>query len=143
MELIIDATNQIMGRLCTHAAKAALLGTTVNIINCERAVITGSRTYRQTEMRTKKELGQPQQGPFASKMPDRFVRRCVRGMLPHHQPKGRAAFERVMCYIGTPLELQGKETTRYDDADVAHATRAKHLTIAQVCEFWGYKGASQ
>ncbi len=139
MEMIIDAKNQIMGRMCTHVAKAALLGNTVKIVNCESAIITGDKAYRMIEMRGKKELGQPQQGPFASKMPDRFVRRCIRGMVPFHHPKGRDAFERVMCYIGVPTQLNGKPTTQYEDADVSRIKNGSYMTVKEVCKYWGYK----
>ena len=36
----IDATNLILGRLASYAAKKAQLGENVDIINCEAAVIT-------------------------------------------------------------------------------------------------------
>ena len=54
--MIIDATNIILGRLASFAAKHALLGETIEIINCENAVITGNkkRTLEADEM--KKDL---------------------------------------------------------------------------------------
>ncbi len=137
-EIIIDATNQIMGRICTQAAKQALLGNTIKIVNCEKAVITGNKPYRSIEMRNKKELGQPQQGPFFSKMPDRFVRRCVRGMLSYHKPKGKAAFKRVMCYIGIPPELATKSMHSYDNADAKHIIKGPKLTVKEITKYWGY-----
>ena len=42
-------------------------------------------------------------------MPERIVKRAVRGMLPHKQARGREALKRVMCYNVVPSELEGKE----------------------------------
>ena len=41
--MIIDANNLILGRLGTYAAKKALLGEKIDIVNCESCVITGNR----------------------------------------------------------------------------------------------------
>ena len=82
--MIIDATNLILGRMAAFAAKKALLGEKVDIINCEKAVVSGSKRdvlarYKQKRERTTIK------GPFFPKVADRFVRRTVRGMLPYKQ----------------------------------------------------------
>ena len=41
--MIIDASDMILGRLATYVAKKALLGEKVDIVNCEKAVITGNK----------------------------------------------------------------------------------------------------
>ncbi len=38
--MIIDANNMILGRLASFAAKKALLGEKIDVINCEKAVIS-------------------------------------------------------------------------------------------------------
>ena len=43
--MIIDATNLVMGRIAAFAAKKALVGEKVDIINCEKAIVTGSRRF--------------------------------------------------------------------------------------------------
>jgi len=42
--IVIDATNQIMGRLASYAAKSALSGNTVIVLNAEKAVISGKKS---------------------------------------------------------------------------------------------------
>ena len=41
--MIIDATELIVGRFATVAAKKALLGERIDIINCEKAIITSGQ----------------------------------------------------------------------------------------------------
>ena len=130
--MIINAQRQILGRMAAIAAKKALLGEDVKIINCEQAVITGRKNTIIRDYSKKLELGQPQQGPFMQKRPDMFVRRVIRSMLPRKQFKGRQAFERVKCYIGTPEGLTEKATTPKESA-LAATTRFPHITVGELC----------
>lgn len=106
--LIIDATDSRVGRMATHAAKAALNGRTVVVVNCEEAVIVGTRRAILEKYIHIRQLGRPTKGPFLPRMPDRFVRRIIRSMLPYKTSRGSDAFKRIMCYIGTPEEYAGK-----------------------------------
>ena len=40
---IIDASGLILGRLASYAAKLALSGEKITVVNCEKAVISGAR----------------------------------------------------------------------------------------------------
>ena len=93
--MIIDATNLIVGRFATQVAKKALLGESVDIVNCENAVISGKRDNIIGEYMQKKQRGIPTKGPFISTLPDRFVKRIIRGMLPYKQEKGEKAFKEL------------------------------------------------
>jgi large subunit ribosomal protein L13 len=128
---IIDATDARVGRMATHAAKAALHGKSVIIINCEHAIIVGARTNILEKYIHRRELGRHTKGPFLPRMPDRFVRRIVRSMLPYKTPHGRVAFERVMCYIGTPAQFAGKGV-RVEDRPAFRA-----MKIGELCTLIG------
>ena len=137
MELNVDATDAIVGRLASYVAKQALLGNTVNIFNCENAVISGSfAVVRDRYYKLIFDIGRPEKGPYRSRMPDRFVRRIVRGMVQHKTGRGRAAFERVMCYIGVPEKFKGKKLVKV-------AKQAKDLpkpdfvTVGKLCTSLG------
>ncbi|MHA2430211.1 MAG: uL13 family ribosomal protein, partial [Promethearchaeota archaeon] len=41
--LLLDATDKILGRFCSQAAKKALLGDRVVIINAKHAIISGTK----------------------------------------------------------------------------------------------------
>lgn len=135
--LIIDATNTILGRLAAYAAKQALLGYKVSVINAEKAVVSGAKRRILNEAKRKKAMGVPRKGPFYSKLPDRYVRRVIRGMLPYKQPRGRAAYERVLCYIGDP-GLEG-ELVRVAGADATKLPNLNYLTVGKICEELGGK----
>src|SRR3989344_5768080 len=100
--MIIDATDLVVGRLATVAAKKALLGEKVEIVNCEKAVISGDPVHILEDWKWKRGIG-TYRGPYYGRLSDRIVRRMIRGMLPYKQPRGKAAFERIMCFRGVPV----------------------------------------
>ncbi len=137
--MIIDASNLILGRLASYAARKVLLGEKVDIVNCEKAVITGSRANIIERYLQKVHRGIPLQGPYFPKMPDRIVRRTVRGMLPHKQAKGREAYKNVMCYIGVPAALRDKTLETIEAANIAKASTLDYLTLKEVSRQIGGK----
>ena len=132
--MIIDASDMILGRLASYVAKKALLGEKVDIVNCEKAVLTGNKKSIFMEYKERMELGtRPTKGPFMPKMPDRFVRRCIRGMLPYKQEKGIKAFKRVMCYIGIPDEFKDKKTETIENCNVSKVPSLKYVYVNEIC----------
>lgn len=137
-ERVIDGTGAVAGRLASYAAKKALLGETVTVCNCEKLVITGNPRYVfQRYHHLIKETGQPQKGPFISKMPDRFFRRIIRGMLPHERTRGREAFKRVMCYIGTPTEYKDKQLEKVETCSMTKRNILKYQTLEELSKSLG------
>ncbi len=130
-EYVIDATDARLGRMATHAAKAALQGKKVTIVNCEEAVITGSKADILNDYIQKREWGRPTKGPFWPRMPDRFVRRIVRSMLPYKTPHGRDAFHRIQCYIGTPAQFSGK------GVQVENKQSVRRIKVGELCTLLG------
>jgi large subunit ribosomal protein L13 len=138
--MIIDAKDQIVGRMASFAAKKALLGEKIEIINCEKAIITGSRDdvlhkywYRARDM------GGPRKGPFIIRLPDRFVRRIVKGMLPMNKPRGREALKKVKGYIGVPDEFKDKPTVKVPGADASKLNMLKRVNVGDICKHMGGK----
>lgn len=139
-EINIDATNLIVGRMGSYAAKQALLGHSINIFNCEKAVMTGGKKFNAEQyLYLIKETGQPQKGPFISRLPDRFVRRQIRGMLPYKKSRGAAAWKRIMCYVGVPDEFKKKKLITLDWASAKHKRTMKIITIGELCRMIGGK----
>ncbi len=133
--MIIDAKNLILGRMAAVAAKQALLGEDVKIVNCEQALITGDKRYIIKQHLDKLKKGQPQQGPFPSRRADYFVRRVVRGMLPYKQPRGRDALSHVKCYVGTPSDVNGAETLKV--AQPSARAKKQSMTVKELCMHLG------
>lgn len=137
--IIIDAKDKILGRMATYVAKQALLGEEIKVVNCDKAVVTGKKSDILARYVQRRERGIPSRGPFFPRMPDRLVRRTVRGMLPWSQSRGREAFKRVLCYVGIPAEFEGKEMINLENADVSKTKDIGFMTIRELTKLLGAK----
>ena len=137
--MIIDANNLIMGRLGAYAAKKALLGEKIDIVNCESCVVTGKRNkiFETYDKFLKK--GIPAKGPFTYRMPDRFVKRAIRGMLPYKKERGRIALKNIKCYIGVPENLKNQKFDTIKSANVGKVPNLKYVKIKDICVHIGAK----
>ncbi len=135
--MIIDASGLILGRLGTFVAKKALQGETIEIINAEKAVVTGDKKRVLAAYRRRREFGAPLVGPYFPRQPDRFVKRMIRGMLPYKQPRGQKAFKNIKCYFGVPDDLKDKKADKVDIAGIEKLTNMKYQTVESICRFLG------
>ena len=136
-ERIIDATDSILGRVATRAAKYALNGDTVHVVNCDKSRITGRRKVildDQLHMRTR---GNINQGPYVYKNSDQYMRRVIRGMLPYRFERGRRAWARVRCYTSIPEAFKGKPLETIQDASITKVLSTTSLTLAEVSKAVG------
>ena len=106
MVTIIDADGAILGRMCTNVAKRLLSKENIAVVNSEKAIISGKKSVIKNHYKQKREVGTYRKGPFFPRMPDRLVKRTVRGMRPYQTPHGREAFKKLKCYIGIPKEFE-------------------------------------
>jgi len=97
-----------MGRLASYAAKEALKGEEIIIVNCDDVIITGSKkNIRENFERKRRRVGSGQKGPKHSRRADLIVKRTIRGMLPNHRKgRGKQALKKIRCYIGVPKEFE-------------------------------------
>ena len=119
--IIVDGTNMIAGRLCSHVAKLLLEGNRVSIVNSENIMISGSRESIIDEYRKFLEvasINNPKFGPFHPRRPDTIITKMVRGMLPKTKSSGQAAFKRLRVYLGVPNELRSISRTQFEDARI-------------------------
>jgi len=108
MVKVIDGKNAILGRLASYAAKEALKGEEIIILNCEEIIITGNKKDIKKKFESKRQrIGSGQKGPKHSKLNYEIVKRTLRGMLPDHRKgRGKEALERIKCYAGVPKEFE-------------------------------------
>jgi len=108
MTKIIDGKNAVLGRLASYAAKEALKGEEIIILNCEEVIITGNKKNIEKGFDAKRSrVGHSQKGPRHSKSSEKMVKRTIRGMLPdHREGRGKIAFKKIRCYVGVPKEFQ-------------------------------------
>lgn len=130
---VIDGTGLILGRLATYVAKQALEGEDVIIVNAENVIITGSKTAILEDYKQRRNMGvtgRNRKGPYYPRMPDRLLRRSIRGMLPYQDPKGRSAYKRVMASIGVPSEHKSAKLITVETAKYKGST--KKMTLGEV-----------
>ena len=137
--MIIDANNLILGRMGTYIAKKALLGEKVDIINCENSVISGKRHEIIAHYRKLFKRGIPRKGPFYYKMPNMFVRRTIRGMLPYKKERGKEAYKNIKCYIGIPENLDNQKFETIKNANVEKLPHLKYTKVSEICTSFGAK----
>ena len=107
--IIIDGKGAVLGRLASFAAKEAMKGEEIAVVNCDEIIITGNKKdIRQDFEHRKKWVGSTQKGPKNSLIPSRIVKKTIRGMLPNvrRSGRGRDAIKRVKCYGEIPREFE-------------------------------------
>jgi len=135
---VYDGKGLILGRLAAVVAKDALLGEEVKVINCEKVVISGRKRVVFTENKERRaRKGYPLKSAKLSRLPDRYVRRSIRGMLPWKQTRGREAFKRVMCYQGVPEGIEKGLTI--EKAAAKKLPTLYYTTVEEVCRNAGGK----
>lgn len=137
---LIDAENAVMGRMATEVAERLLSGEQIEIINAEKAIISGNKKQIMEKFQTKLNLSpksNPLKGPKFSRMPDRIVRRAVRGMLPFKKARGRDAFKRLKVHIAVPKELEGQEAEKIKAAE--NKLSGKFMTVGELSKAFGVK----
>ncbi|MDO8428427.1 MAG: 50S ribosomal protein L13 [Candidatus Diapherotrites archaeon] len=138
--IFIDATGLVLGRMASLTAHKALRNMTIVIVNAEKAVLNGNTENLFKNYKTKLDLeakGNPEKGPEMSKMPDAFVRRSIRGMLPYTSTRGQAAFRRVHVCIGFPKKYQGQKMEDWAQAKAKYSR--KFIEIGEFCKLLGAK----
>ena len=113
---IVDADNMVLGRLASRIAKDLLNGEEIVVVNAEKAVIIGNKDYIIEKYVERRNIGSVRKGPYYPRMPDRILRRTVRGMLPMKKARGKDAYKRLRVYMGVPREFEGKNFEVYEDA---------------------------
>ena len=138
--IVIDASNLLLGRLSTIAAKQLLLGKSVVIVNSEKAVISGSRRSILEEAKSRlqtRTLGSQRKAPKHPRRPEGLVRRAVRGMLPIDKSKGQKAYKKLRVYVDIPENITVKEAMTLPEATASKGTRS--LTLNEVAKNIGWK----
>jgi large subunit ribosomal protein L13 len=128
-QVVIDATNAVLGRLASFAAKQALLGKNVHIVNSGEALVVGSKGNIILEYKiSHKRGGSSLKGPNFPKHSDRLLKRTIRGMLHYNHGRGKDAFKRIRCYNEIPNELKSAHMVRIP----ARTINTTYLKLKQI-----------
>lgn len=135
--MIIDATDMILGRLASLTAVKLLNGEEVIIINAENAVVSGKKEVVLKRYKFKRDVGDLIKGPFVSRMPEKLVKRTVRGMLPYKKESGKKAYKKLKVYRGHPKRIGKAE--KIDGIDKKNLKEQKYITVHELCKWLGAK----
>jgi large subunit ribosomal protein L13 len=141
-EIIVDATDCIAGRMCSHVSKLLLKGNRVSVVNSENAMLSGNRYMTIGLYKEYLEINSvtnPIHGPFHPRRPDTILTKMVRGMVPKSKASGIEAFKRLRVYIGIPEEFRDKRMEAFEDAKVTRSP-SKYITVGEVAKQIGWKG---
>ena len=134
---IIDADGLILGRLASVLAKQLLTGNEIVVINAEKAIVTGTKNMVFKKYQKMRELSHARAGPHFPRMPDRILKRTVRGMIPYQTPRGRKAIKNLKVYIGIPKEFESKKS---ESVSMAQAEAiSQYVELGEVSRFLGAK----
>ncbi|MEK6809205.1 MAG: 50S ribosomal protein L13 [Nanoarchaeota archaeon] len=137
---IYNGEGMILGRLAARVAKDALLGEEVSVVNCEKIIVSGAKQVnfdRATQKRGR--YGHPHRSQTHSRLPDKWVRRTVRGMLPWKQARGKEAYKLIRCYNGLPEGFTGEELITLKDSSISKLPNLKYVSIGEICRHIGGK----
>jgi large subunit ribosomal protein L13 len=140
--LVIDATNCIAGRMCSHVSKLLLQGNKVAIVNAEKAMLSGNR-YKTIELYKEhleiNSVTNPIHGPFHPRRPDTMLSKMVRGMVPKRKPSGMTAFGRLRVYIGIPEGMEKAKMESFSDSKITRP-ESYYITVGEIAKQIGWKG---
>jgi large subunit ribosomal protein L13 len=134
---VYDATNLVMGRLCSYVAKELLLGATIEIVNINECIITGNPTSIYEKYKVHREKGRPTKGPFIHRKEGDLFKRSLKRMLPFKTTRGREAFARLKVYKGVPIRLKEVKFKTIESANVSKVPNLKYVKLSQVSKFLG------
>jgi large subunit ribosomal protein L13 len=127
--IIIDGEDSILGRLASFATKQSLLGKEVIIVNCERVLVSGNpKSVIKEYKEMRKKGGSSLKGPFFPKIPERLVKRTIRGMLSYKKGRGNDALKRIKCHNSVPKDFESKEMISIGRAEKTKGINLKKLS---------------
>ncbi len=129
-KIIIDGTNATLGRLASFIAKKALQGNEIIVVNSEKVIITGNPKNIIEKYRERiKRGGSSQKGPKIPRIPERILKRTIRGMLKHKKGKGAEAFKKIRCYNKVPEKYE-----EIKKISSGKEKKGRHITLKKLSE---------
>ena len=139
--IVVDATDHIAGRLASNVAKLLAKGNRVSVVNCEKIMMSGTRTNQIKEYREFLEINSIinyKHGPVHYRRPDTVMAKMIRQMLPYdRKPSGKEAHQRLRTYIGSPKEIKSLEKTKFEKAMI-RKTPSNYTALGELCRVIGW-----
>ena len=138
-KIVIDGKDLILGRLCSHIAKEALLGKTIAVVNVGDVVITGKKKDVFGKFKHLREMGEPTHGPFIKRRARELFKRSVRRMLPYKNTRGKEALSRITAFKGVPARFESVSLQSLEGAHISKLPTSKYVRLQDVTHFLGGK----
>ncbi len=139
--IVVDATDHIAGRLSSNVAKLLIKGNRVSVVNCEKIMMSGTRSNQIQEYREFLEINSIinyKHGPKHYRRPDTVMAKMIRQMLPFdRKPSGKASFHRLRTYIGSPKEIKSIEKIQFEKAKI-RKTASNYTQLGELCRVIGW-----
>lgn len=139
--IVVDASDHVAGRLSSLVAKLLLQGNRISLVNCERIMISGTRSntiYEYRQFLKINSIINPKHGPVHYRRPDTVITKMIRGMLPFEKkPSGKTAHKRLRAYVGSPKELKSFKKIQFEKAKIRRAA-SSYTTMGELCRVIGW-----
>ncbi len=139
--IVVDATDHIAGRLASNVAKLLVKGNRVSVVNCEKIMMSGTRSNQIKEYREFLEINSIinyKHGPVHYRRPDTLMAKMIRQMLPFdRKPSGKEAHQRLRTYIGSPKEIKSLEKIQFEKAKIRKAA-SNYTALGELCRVVGW-----
>ena len=139
--IVVDATDHIAGRLASNVAKLLMQGNRVSVVNCEKIMMSGTRSNQIKEYREFLEINSIinyKHGPVHYRRPDTLMAKMIRQMLPFdRKPSGKESFQRLRTYIGSPKEIKSLGKTQFEKAKIKKSA-ANYTQLGELCRVIGW-----
>ena len=132
--IVVDATDHVAGRLSSQVAKLLIKGNRVSVVNCDKIMISGTRSNIISEYREFLEINSInhwKHGPKHPRRPDTIMKKMIRGMLPKEKPSGKEAHKRLRTYIGSPKEVKSLKKIKFEKAMIRKSS-SNYTTMADL-----------
>lgn len=116
-------------------------GNRVSVVNCEKIMMSGTRSNQIKEYREFLEINSVinyKHGPVHYRRPDTLMAKMIRQMLPYdRKPSGKAAHQRLRTYIGSPKEIKSLEKIQFEKAKIKK-TPSNYTVLGELCRVIGW-----
>ena len=136
---VIDANGLILGRLSSIVATRLLNGEKIDIINCEKSIISGKKSSIYNEYNDSIKRGSKEHGPYFPKRPERIMKRTIRSMLPYKKERGKYAMLNLKVYIGIPSCFQNENKETINEAKKTRLSNKKYVLLEELSKKLGSK----
>ena len=139
--IVVDAADHIAGRLASNVAKLLVKGNRVTVVNCEKIMMSGTRSNQIKEYREFLEINSIinyKHGPVHHRRPDTVMAKMIRQMLPFdRKPSGKEAHQRLRTYIGSPKEIKSLEKIQFEKAKIRKIL-SNYTALGELCRVIGW-----